>query len=179
MKTSITRMFAWLAFVAASTILATQSQADPISPGDLLKFDQQPMVNTAFGAQIYFGHDELSTAYGVGNTANPPRIIGVRSWPMTSPTTSASPVVHVTWWGSYIDDNNAAFRPNSTSKKFLIAFESDVPAQPGGFSRPGQVLQYDVVTLGAARARIRHLHGNAVPRLPGDPVRRDALQIQR
>ncbi len=70
MKTSITRMFAWLAFVAASTILATQSQADPLTGRDLLKFSQRPMLNTTIvdttGTQIgvYAGHDEISTAYG-------------------------------------------------------------------------------------------------------------------
>ena len=173
MKTSITRMFAGLAFVAASTIFATQSQADPLPGRDLLKFDQQPMVNTAFGGAIYFGHDELSTAYGVGNTANPPLNYQGTFMADDFADNFTSPVVHVTWWGSYIDNNNAAFPPQPQVQKFLIAFESDIPAQPGGFSRPGQVLQYDVVTLGALAPQSGTFTETLVR--PGDPVLGEAL----
>ena len=42
-----------------------------------------------------------------------------------------TPVVHITWWGSYIDNNNAAFPPQPHVQKFLIAWETDVPAAPG------------------------------------------------
>jgi hypothetical protein len=54
----------------------------------------------------------------------------------------SSPVLHVKWWGSYHRD---VIDPASPVNKFLIAFESDVPAPVPGFSRPGQVLQSDVV----------------------------------
>src|SRR5690348_16332566 len=92
----------------AAAILVAAAYADPL-PGEIRKFDQSPMVNTAIQGQIYFGHDELSTAYG----------------DITQPTVSYfgrfmaddfadkfnTPVVHLTWWGSYLNDNNAAFPP--------------------------------------------------------------------
>jgi hypothetical protein len=68
-----------------------------------------------------------------------------------------TPVVHLTWWGSYINDNVANL-PQPHVKNFLIAFESDVPANTatGVASHPGcvpvgcnPVLQSDVVSLGA------------------------------
>jgi hypothetical protein len=137
-----------LACICSTALLTTQAQADPLSGRDLLKFEQKPMVNTALGGAIYFGHDELSTAYGVGTTANPPLNYDGTFMADDFADNFSSPVVHVTWWGSYIDDNNAAIPPQAKVQKFLIAFESDIPAQPGGFSRPGTVLQYDVVTAG-------------------------------
>ncbi len=57
-----------------------------------------------------------------------------------------SPVVHVKWWGSYMHDNDP-LNPQPPVQKFLIAFESDVPAAtPPGYSYPGTVQQLDVVT---------------------------------
>jgi hypothetical protein len=105
------------------------------------------MVNTAIAGQIYFGHDEFSTAYGVGTAASPPLNYQGRFMADDFADNFDSPVVHLTWWGSYMNNTTAA--PQPQVQKFLIAFESDVPAPPGGFSQPGQVLQYDVVTLGA------------------------------
>lgn len=148
MKTLFPRTFAKFAMVATVLAAATQVYADPLTGRDLLKFEQKPMVNTALGGAIYFGHDELSTAYGVGNTANPPLNYQGRFMADDFADKLTSPVVHVTWWGSYINDNVAA-APQPHVQKFLIAFESDIPAQPGGFSRPGSVITYDVVTLGA------------------------------
>ena len=138
--------FAAAACVAA--LFATAAQADPLPGRDLLKFDQEPMIATAVQGQIYFGHDELSTAYGVGNTASPP--VNYQGTFMADDFSDNfnSPVVHVTWWGSYINDNFAA-APQPHVQKFLIAFESDNPATPGQPSTPNQVLQYDVVTAGA------------------------------
>jgi hypothetical protein len=46
----------------------------------------------------------------------------------------SSPVVHVKWWGSYL---NKFTTPNFPVDKFLISFESDIPAAPNvPFSRP-------------------------------------------
>lgn len=136
-----------LVCICSTALLTTQAQADPLTGRDLLKFEQKPMVNTGLGGAIYFGHDELSTAYGVGNTANPPLNYQGRFMADDFADKLTSPVVHVTWWGSYINDNIAAV-PQPHVQKFLIAFESDIPATPGGFSRPGSVITYDVVTLG-------------------------------
>lgn len=151
MKASTTRLFAWLAVVAASSILATQSQADPLPGRDLLKFSQQPMnmttiVNSAGNVNVYQGHDELSTAYGFGNAAQPPLDYSGRFMADDFADKLSSPVVHVKWWGSYRND---FINPQMPVNRFLIAFESDVPAGPApSFSTPGQVLQFDVVTKG-------------------------------
>jgi hypothetical protein len=59
----------------------------------------------------------------------------------------STPVVHVKWWGSYLGTSGPIANP---APQFLIAFESDVPAVPGvSTSRPGSVLQYEIVTAGA------------------------------
>jgi hypothetical protein len=161
-----------LACICSTALLATQAQADPITGRDLLKFEQKPMVNTALGGAIYFGHDELSTAYGVGNTANPPLNYQGRFMADDFADKLTSPVVHVTWWGSYINDNIAAV-PQPHVQKFLIAFETDIPAQPGGFSRPGSVITYDVVTLGPLAPSSGTFTETLVR--PGDPVLGEAL----
>ncbi|MFO0791551.1 MAG: hypothetical protein U0805_18985 [Pirellulales bacterium] len=138
-----------LSICALASIVATQSLADPITGRDIPKFTQKPMVNTAIQGQIYFGHDEFSTAYGVGNAASPPLNYQGRFMADDFADKATTPVVHVTWWGSYINDNNAA-APQPHVQKFLIAFESDNPVSPNQpYSTPNQVLQYDVVTLGA------------------------------
>jgi hypothetical protein len=143
------------AAACAAAIFAPAVQADPLPNRDVMKFDQEPMVATAVQGQIYFGHDELSTAYGVSNTAGPPLNYQGTFMADDFSDNFNTPVVHVTWWGSYINDNVAA-APQPHVQKFLIAFESDVPASPGAPSHPGcvpvgcnPVLQYDVVTLGA------------------------------
>jgi len=135
------------AAVCAAAIFANSAGADPL-PGQVLKFNQSPMINTAITGQTYFGHDELSTAYGVGNTANPPTNYRGTFMADDFADKFSTPVVHITWWGSYIDDNNAAVPPQPHVQKFLIAWETDVPALPGTFSHPGTVIQSEVVTPG-------------------------------
>lgn len=154
MHKNLNRSLMLSAAVFSAAIFAISAQADPL-PGELPKFTQQPMVNTAIQGQIYFGHDELSTAYGVGNAASPPT--NYRGTFMADDFADKfnTPVVHVTWWGSYM---NVGAAPQPPVQKFLIAFESDVPANTanGTPSHPGctgpgcnPVLQYDVVNLGA------------------------------
>jgi PEP-CTERM motif-containing protein len=145
MNTSRNRWIALLAILVGGSILSTQSSADPLA-GEIPKFSQQPMINTTLGGQIYFGHDEFSTAYGVGTAANPPASYRGTFMADDFADKFSTPVVHLTWWGSYM--NNTTPTPQPPVQKFLIAFETDVPAQPGSFSHPGQVLQYEVVTAG-------------------------------
>ena len=113
---------------------------DPL-PGEVLKFNQQPMVATPVGGSIYYGHDELSTAY----LQDPTRGFYVGQFMADDFADKfSSPVVHLTWWGSYLHPSTAA-----GVSRFLIAFENDVPADPtGNFSRPGQVLLPQVVAKG-------------------------------
>jgi hypothetical protein len=156
MNTTHNRLSALFAVATSSLILVTQSLADPL-PGEVPKFSQQPMVNTAIQGQIYFGHDEFSTAYGVGNAANPPTSYRGTFMADDFADKFSTPVVHITWWGSYINDTTANQQPHV--QKFLIAFESDVaqndPLNTLPFSHPGctapgcnPVLQSDVVSLG-------------------------------
>jgi hypothetical protein len=146
MTTTSQRTIAFTAMLLANLFFAAASQADPLT-GEVPKFDQRPMVNTAIAGQIYFGHDEFSTAYGVGTAASPPLNYQGRFMADDFADKFNTPVVHLSWWGSYLNDTATA--PQAHVQKFLVAFESDIPSGPAGFSQPGQVLDYDIVTLGA------------------------------
>jgi hypothetical protein len=132
-------------FFAASLVLllvplVDRVPADPL-PGEILKFQQLPMVRTPIGGVDYFGHDELSTAVRdpSGNNFYQGRFMADDFADKFD-----TPVVHVRWWGSYLDQEIG-----SGVKDFLISFESDVPADPNNpFSRPGEPLQSEVVSLG-------------------------------
>ncbi len=125
--------------------------ADPLD-GQILKFQQLPMDGTLILDVPYFGHDELSTAVSVYG-ALPGGGTGIVGWQgqfMADDFADkfTTPVVHVRWWGSYI--HNEIIQPVD---KFLIAFESDVPAPAGtpeGFSHPGSLLLSQIVHKVAA-----------------------------
>jgi hypothetical protein len=132
--------------VVAVAVMCAPALADPF-PDQILKFQQLPMDGTAITDSTgivtnYYGHDEASTAYW------DPTLNAYVGTYMADDFADEydTPVVHVTWWGSY---------PNQTSpipvKEFAIVFESDVPAGTGGIahSRPGDVLLAQTVTQGA------------------------------
>jgi hypothetical protein len=150
MKATFVQSLRLAAIASMTALLTTPSYGDPLS-GQVMKFDQEPMIQTAVGGAIFFGHDELSTAYGVGNAAMPPLNYDGRFMADDFSDNFNDPVVHLTWWGSYLNDNIPGVPPQPHVQKFLVAFESDVPANTanGTPSHPGQVLQYDVVTAGA------------------------------
>jgi hypothetical protein len=170
-----------MALVAVGSIVLP-AQADPLPGRDLLKFAQEPMIatqiqDTTGTVNTFFGHDEFSTAYGYGTpTALGPDYQG-RFMADDFADNFSSPVVHVKWWGSYIDDNNAA-APQPRVQRFLIAFESDVPANnPLGFSHPGcatpgcnPVLQFDVVEKNPLAPGSGTFTETLVPRPAGDPL---------
>jgi hypothetical protein len=117
--------------------------ADPL-PGEVIKFQQKPLdgITPIAGAGTYWGHDELSTANG--NFATGASFQGVFMADDFADKVS-QPVVRVSWWGSYLDNQLFA-----GVNHFLISFESDVPASPaGGFSHPGTPLLSQVVSKGA------------------------------
>lgn len=156
MNSRITNYWALFSSCILSTAMAAQALADPLPGRDLTKFSQKPMIGTTIvdttGVVVgtYPGHDEVSTAYGFPNSNG---VITDYNGPFMADDFAdklTSPVVHVKWWGSYLNNNNAAFPPQPPVQKFLIAFESDIPANqnPAGYSVPGQVLQADVVTAG-------------------------------
>ncbi|QEG35721.1 DUF7901 domain-containing protein [Bythopirellula goksoeyrii] len=153
-----------LCAVALLALMTSHASADPL-PGQILKFQQNPMIGTGVGVNadgtpaIYNGHDELSTAWLTSpvppNPAAPLVYQGV-SMADDFADNFNSPIVHISWWGSYL---NNIINPNQTVTKFLIAFEDDVPAnQPGPdgqilpYSRPGNVLSSQIVNLTGALA---------------------------
>ena len=147
MSSRIRHWLLLLAIIGSSGVLTDNSKGDPL-PGEIPKFSQQPMINTTIGGQVYFGHDELSTAYGVGTAASPPTSYRGTFMADDFADKFSTPVVHITWWGSYLN-NNITPNPQPPVQKFLIAWESDKPVGIGQpFSTPDQLLQYEVVTAG-------------------------------
>jgi len=149
----VNRTISILVCVAAAAVWAAPAAGDPLA-GQILKFQQLPMngteISVAGTAQKYWGHDELSTAwsrYTVNPKTGATEFIGYKGAFMADDFADRfrMPVVHVRWWGSYI--NNEIIQPVD---KFLIAFESDVPKGPfsGDFSQPGEVLLSQVVKKG-------------------------------
>jgi len=139
------RTYTVLAIMASVALLAGVTLGDPY-PNQILKFSQKPLNGPA-----YFGHDELSTAYIVPDTTE--KIYAGTAMAddfadIRITTLKDQPAVHVRWWGSYI--GNEIFSPVD---KFLIAFESDVPAGAADFSHPGDVLLSQVVQRTALGAQ--------------------------
>ncbi len=144
-----------IALLTLTALVATVAQADPLPGRDLLKFSQQPMIGTQVldnngVLTTYEGHDELSTAYGFPGPAPNNAITNYDGRFMADDFADnfSSPVVHVKWWGSYFNDFINTQMPVT---KFLISFESDLPASqnPLGFSQPDVPLLNQTVTLGA------------------------------
>ncbi len=145
MNTTSHRQLMLLSLVAA-VLTSASAQADPLAQRDKLKFSQRPMNQTQVAGQVYWGHDELSTAYapiGVVPT-------NYRGEFMADDfaDTLTTPVVHVKFWGSYLNKSDQFGHIG----KFLIAFEQDVPTpNPLGFSYPdpaGPIFS-QIVTLGS------------------------------
>ncbi len=151
-----------LAVSAASLAIASATFADPLVGRDLLKFSQQPMDGTPFvnpngTTQLFWGHDELSTAYSQVTATGPTPYRGTF---MADDFADkfASPVVHVKWWGSYFPSLQPT---NIPINKFLISFESDQPVDANNpFSRPRHAAVESNRQSRAACARFRHLYRN-------------------
>jgi hypothetical protein len=124
--------------------------ADPLSGRDVLKFNQLPMDGTPIigdngTVDRFYGHDELSTAYSTTLSTGQPGYSGTFIADDFADGFD-SPVVHVKWWGSYLGN---LVDPGMPVDKFLISFESDVPAGPApSFSQPGAPLLSQIVTRG-------------------------------
>ncbi|HEV8290378.1 MAG TPA: PEP-CTERM sorting domain-containing protein [Tepidisphaeraceae bacterium] len=124
--------------------------ADPLPGRDVLKFSQKPMdgtpiVNPNGVVERYWGHDELSTAYSSVGATGPTPYRGIFMADDFADKFD-SPVVHVKWWGSYL---NNFVSPNFPVDKFLISFESDAPVSANNpFSHPAQPLLNQIVRRG-------------------------------
>ena len=103
----------------------------------------------------YFGHDEESTAYFDGWYPSPDGMEARYSGRFMADDFADKidrPVAHVQWWGSYLSGTP---QPDQGAKRFLISFESDIPASAAGdFSRPGEVLSSQIVTLDSTAGTI-------------------------
>ncbi|HDZ20889.1 hypothetical protein LCGC14_0274590 [marine sediment metagenome] len=134
-------------------IAATSLLADPLPGRDVLKFSQRPMdqMITPDGT-VYWGHDELSFIegdhstgiYGSATGIYPPGVFMADDFADNFDTD----VVHVKWWGSYPNNDYTGV---AGVQRFLIAFETDVPADPGNtppFSYPGTPILSQVVDRG-------------------------------
>jgi hypothetical protein len=114
--------------------------ADPL-PGQELKFQQLPLnggLGPSAGGALYPGRDLLSTA-----TPNETGNYVGQYMADDFADNYDTPVVHVKWWGSYLSDEFDGVQ------RFLISFESDVPATQTEPSHPGGELLTQVVNRGA------------------------------
>jgi hypothetical protein len=100
------------------------------------------MLATPIEGVVYFGHDELSTAYLDPATPNP--FYSGKFMADDFADKFNTPVTHVTWWGSYIHSQTQI----GGVKRFLISFEKDVPVSATNpFSHPGDPILSQVVTI--------------------------------
>ena len=139
-----------VAVAAAIALLVAPAAASPL-PGQVLKFQQLPMEEIDVAGQLYYGHDELSTLYNLGEFAGGdplqfPQLYRGEYVADDFADPFSRPVLHVRWWGSRLDNEGFPI------DKFLISFEDDVAAEdPGneyGFSHPGEPLLNQVVVRG-------------------------------
>jgi len=134
--------------VMAAAVLGAPGRAalgDPLAGRDVPKFTQAPLDGLSAAGALYFGHDEVSTAYLHYDATGAPAGYAGHFMADDFADQLNTPVVHVKWWGSYV--KNQRIQPISS---FLIAFESDIPASqnPLGFSMPGAVLSSQIVSAG-------------------------------
>jgi hypothetical protein len=128
----------------SSLLFVASVHADPL-PGESPAFQQRPMIATPiFGPTTYYGHDELSTAQNLF-VPGPFQVYAGTFMADDFAVKSARPISHLRWWGSYLDNARGL-----GANRFLVSFESDVPAGPNTpFSRPGQPLSSQIVSLGS------------------------------
>lgn len=144
---ALQRAIAALILAASAVLPASLAWGDPLPGRDVLKFTQRPMdgtpiINANGATTLYWGHDELSTAYSSAD-AGAARVYQGTFMADDFADKFSSPVVHVKWWGSYLNNFTT---PNFPVDKFLISFESDVAQGPNiPFSRPGEPLLNQIV----------------------------------
>lgn len=139
-------------FFLVALLIACPLLADP-DDDEVIKFEQLPMLMLSLGFEgPYYGHDEESRA-GLTDQDGSTNVYQGNAWMADDfADTVNSQIVHVEWWGSYIDGGPDPQHDPSTIK-FLIEFLDDDPAGPEGrlddnpHSLPGTPLQYEVVSF--------------------------------
>ena len=163
---SLAKVMTLILAIAVIAWAVSPVAADPVPGRDMLKFSQLPMteiqVNDDSGVPTsYYGHDEPSWAVGVPDPFGLTQTV-YNGYFMADDFGDGfdTPVVHVRWWGSYLEnepDAQIGDPVTGGTQKFLIAFEEDVPAtaeepsHPASFSvqRDAQIVTKTVGPLGA------------------------------
>jgi hypothetical protein len=148
-------LFTWLALAATAAV------AEPLA-GEMLEFEQLPLnggLAPSVGGAPYPGHAELSTAT--------PAFFGLMysgtSMADDFAVSTASPIVHVEWWGSYLDPGT---NPNGV-QQFLISFEAPGTEDSPGY--PGVPVISQIVTKGALAAGSGTFSETAISTAGGAP----------
>lgn len=141
------RWSAACALIATLSLLTSTASADPLT-GQVLKFQQLPLnvgLPPSVGGAPFPGHNELSTALAVHDDLSGD-LLGWNGTYMADDFAdlSTTPVVHVRWWGSYLQIPQGQI---GGVRQFLISFESDVAAMDGEPSHPGIPLLNQIVDV--------------------------------
>lgn len=132
---------------AALVLAGPLAVAGPLT-GEMLHFEQLPLnggLAPSSGGAPYPGHSELSTAtqglFGI--------MYGGPSVADDFSISTSSPVVHVEWWGSYL---NPGTNPNGV-QAFLISIEvpgtEDSPGYPSGVPVTAQIVTKGALSAGS------------------------------
>jgi hypothetical protein len=163
-----------LVVAALVTAICGQTFADPL-PGEFAKFAQLPLNGglpvsitplpvPVVGTPAPFpGHDELSTAW-----VNPqvPTTGYVGQYQADDFADNFNtPVVHVQWWGSYMNQSTAG----GSVPAFDITFETDVAGDAAAPSHPGSPILNQIVTKGALAPASGTFTETALPVAAGNP----------
>lgn len=133
-----------LGVVLSLALAAGPAAATPL-PGEVLAFEQLPLnggLAPSAGGAPYAGHSELSTV-------TPGQIIGYSGTYMGDDfsITTSDPIYRVEWWGSYLNSGNG-----NGVQRFLLSFETDVPATGNTPSHPGTPVISQIVSKGPLAA---------------------------
>jgi hypothetical protein len=144
---------------ASLALAGSTAVAEPLT-GQMLYFEQLPLnggLAPSAGGAEYPGHAELSTAT--------PGFLNITySGPSMADdfaVSTSSPIVHVEWWGSYLDPGSNL----DGVQAFLISFE--VPGTEDSPSYPGVAVASQIVTKGALATGSGTFTETAIPTDPG------------
>lgn len=128
--------------------------------GETLRFEQLPLnggLAPSSGGAPFAGHSAVSTA-------TPAQFIGYEGTYVADDfsLTTSDPIARVEWWGSYHNSGGG-----NGVQRFLISFETDVPAGGGDPSQPGTPVISQIVTVGALAPGSGTFSETAVATAPG------------
>jgi hypothetical protein len=124
--------------------------------GEVLHFEQLPLnggLVPSSGGAAFPGHSELSTM-------TPAAIVGFSGTYMADDFSliTRDPIVQVEWWGSYLNAGSGG-----GVQRFLLSFETDVPATVDEASHPGTPVISQIVSIGALAPNSGTFTESAIP----------------